>query len=271
MGIVVCAYAFRSATLISLALLCIALGSILSLSKTSLVNVAYAFAVLPFVRRMNRREVLVFFAFLAIGLYVVVATFGSELLAFWSSFRFTDVSNSNLIDDVSLSESLLDRVTALPMIAVSFHGVYSVLLGVGPIGGAGTFSFPDVPTVHNGLVELLLVGGIPLLVWYLWVNVRLAKASLALMKMPNGRQSGVLSLFIFSSLFINTIFSSGMIFNPIGALFFAVALKVVAPAVFPLRLEQDGPETETSGPRTAGRASGATVPQGSVAASARMA
>ena len=235
MGIVVCAYSFRSATWISLALLCIALGSVLSLSKASLVNVASAFVVLPFVRRTTRREVLVFLVFLVIGLNVVAALFGNELLSFWSSFRLTDVSNSNLIDDVSFSESLVDRLTALPLLAINFHGSFSVLLGVGPIGGAGTFGFADVPSVHNGIVELMLVGGLPLVFWYLWVNMRLVTASIEMTKVPGGREAGLLALFIFTSLFVNSVFSSGMMYNPIGALFFAIALKLVAPAVFTSR------------------------------------
>jgi hypothetical protein len=232
MGIMVCAYSFRSATLISLAALCIAVGSILSLSKAALVNVAFAFVVLPFVRRTTRREVFVFLVFLVVGLNVVAALFGNELLSFWSSVRLTDLSSSNLSNDVSLSESFVDRLTALPMLAVNFHGAFSVLLGVGPIGGAGTFGFADVPTVHNGLVELLLVGGLPVLLWYLWVNKRLMTASIAMIRSPGGRTAGLLSLFIFTNLFVNTIFSSGVMFNPIGALFFAIALKLVAPAIF---------------------------------------
>jgi hypothetical protein len=252
MGIVVCAYSFRSPTLISAAMLCIAMGAVLSLSKASLVNVATAFIMLPFVRRTTRRDVLVFLLLLFIGLNIVIALFGDELLSFWLSFRFTEVGSSTLMDDVSLSESLVDRLTALPMLAVNFHGPFSLLLGVGPIGGAGTFGYPDAPTVHNGLVELLLVGGVPVLAWYLWLNKRLVSASLAMMRTPGGAKAGRLGLFIFASLFVNSIFSSGMMFNPIGALFFSIALKLVAPGVFPVREQAPAPSDQDE--RAAGRA-----------------
>lgn len=205
-GMAVCAYAFRSAVLTTIALLSIAMGSILSLSKAGLVNVALAFAVLPFIRRTNRREVVVFFASLIAGLNVVVALYGEKLLLFWSSFRLTGQDIGDTSGDVSLSASFVDRLTDLPMRAVNFHGPYSLLFGVGPIGGAGTFGFADAPSVHNGLVELMLVGGVPLLLWYLWLNKRIATAALVTMRDPADRTAGILSLFIFANLFVNTIF-----------------------------------------------------------------
>lgn len=258
-GILVCAYSFRSAVVFAFALLCIAMGSILSLSKASLVNVAYALIVMPFVRRTTRRQVLVFLVFLVIGLYAVTALFGTELLSFWSSFRLTDVSESTPIDDVSLSASIVDRLTALPMLAVNFHGPSSLLLGVGPIGGAGTFGFAEVvPTVHNGLIELLLLGGLPMFLWYLWVNKVLVTASIAMMKSPGGGRAGLLSVFILANLFVNSAFSTNIMFQPIGALFFAISLRLAVPGVVFARRRKRMREVEINGGRQPSPALGAS-------------
>jgi hypothetical protein len=233
MGIVLCLYSFRSATIASVALICIAVGAVLSLSKAALVNVALVMTVLPLVRRPSMTQATAFLAMLAAGSWVAISFFGNTLLAFWSAFRFTDQGSGTNVDDVSLLRSIVDRLTALPMLAIQFHGKINTVLGLGPIGGGGNFGFTEVPTVHNGLVELLLIGGMPLLLWYFWLNGRIIRAGWRLVSCPATRQAGIVSLFLFASAFVNMAFGSGVLFTPAGALFLAIGLKLVSPAISP--------------------------------------
>ncbi|HOX19443.1 MAG TPA: hypothetical protein PLI70_00825 [Gemmatimonadales bacterium] len=235
MGMILCVYSIRPASLASIAVICIAVGSMLSLSKGAIVNVALALLVLPLVRRPTKRHLVVLLGLLTIGFLGAFAQWAGKLSVFWRAFRLTDQSATRIYDDVSLAQSILDRLTALPRLAIAFHGKFTLLLGLGPIGGAGNLGYPEVPTPHNGLVELLLMGGVPLSLWYLWLNERAFRAGIARASTPEVRGEAVVGLYILGSMFLNMMFGSGILFSPAGALFFAIGLKLVSPGLSTVR------------------------------------
>jgi hypothetical protein len=205
----------------------IVMGSILSLQKAAIANMILCIAILPLIKKVKIKRVvypviLFILIFGAAGSY-----FGDELSGFTSSVRIFSDSDSSFADDVSVSESIMERLIELPLGALNYHGFKSLIVGIGPIGGSGAFGYPDVPMSHNGIVDLFLVGGIIYFVLFLALV-----AFVAIIAARGKPQAEVAYLVYFGTFaffiqLLNMPFSGLIFFAPSNALFFAVALKCI--------------------------------------------
>jgi len=228
LGLIAAVAMLNSAVAMCVALGVILLGSILSLQKAAILNIALALPVIFLLRKFSFKQGVVLLVLLSVFAFAASVYFGDELLGYVSSIRFS--SDSEYAGDVSVSESLVERVVDLPLTAILFHGVHSLLLGVGPIGGSGAFGFADVPMAHNAVVDLLLVGGLAYLVYFgyfFYIAFKLAIVGLRSVS----RNGAILGLSMLIILLINMPFSSLLFFTPSGAMFFAFALRSIIGSV----------------------------------------
>jgi hypothetical protein len=207
----------------------LAIGAALSLQKAALANIVIAIIFAWWLKLVDLKTILIslpmFFVSSAIFTYIV--GFNSD--QFEAAFRYLEgilTSQSDLSNDVFFLDSLVDRLTALPLEALKYFGTDELLLGAGVFGGAGAMGFEIIPTAHNGFVELILifgyfVGGAIIL---FLLNL-LVKAILVLMNRSSAANTEIGFL---SSCYIiwlvNYIFSGGALFHPIGAATFWLLL-----------------------------------------------
>ena len=200
----------------------IVLGALLSLQKAAIANIVLCFLFLPFIKKFSKKSIFVsLICFM--GLFGLAgAFFWNEIGSFLDTVRIS--SDSDFSGDFSFTESILQRLVELPMIAIDFHGVWSLLLGMGPIGGSGAFGYVDIPMSHNGFVDLFLVGGIGyflLFIWFLFFVFARSDRSIPRDDVKLVR----FGAFCFFLLLINMLFSGLNFFTPSGAMFFAVSIK----------------------------------------------
>ncbi|WP_188825262.1 hypothetical protein [Brucella endophytica] len=150
--------------------------------------------------------------------------------------------------DVSIGQSIHDRFFQLPGKLFEKYGTRSMLVGVGLVGGAGSLGFlasicpPNgidactykYPMAHNGLVELIAMGGVPLLLSFLLV-CGLSVVRLTAFTLNGGggaERTGV--LFALLLLLINIPMTSAVIMQPyIAGFLYALSLPVILrPQIF---------------------------------------
>jgi len=123
--------------------------------------------------------------------------------------------------DVSVVESVADRLWELPSVLYEFHGAQGLLFGVGMVGGSGTLGFPEYPMSHNGLFDLLFIGGLGnLLAFLLLYGFCLSRVCMA-MQRPS--QEGLVARCCFYMLIlflVNFLFAGVLYFHPYGAVIF---------------------------------------------------
>ncbi|MDZ4058347.1 MAG: hypothetical protein U1D69_15555 [Polynucleobacter sp.] len=228
-GLLAVALTMQSVLLFSIAVCGIVVGSILSLQKAALVNLLVAGVLIFFVRRFSRRQII--FAVLAFFplFFLVGMLFESEMSAFLSSFRFFDSEGAGseaVSDDFSVGQSILDRIFELPLVAVDHFGGWALIFGVGPVGASGALGFPEVPTTHNAVFDILLVGGLPYFLFSCAFLVLLFRKFRLAFKGDDARLARV-GLFVFFFILLNSVFSSLLVFTPSGAMFVAASLRVI--------------------------------------------
>lgn len=205
----------------------IVVGSLLSLQKAAIANIVIAFLFLPFVRKFNAKQVVAFLSFFVILFVSAGLFFGEELDIYFSSIRLTSESESVHADDMSFAEGIEGRIVGQPSIAIGFHGVKSLLLGIGPIGGGGTFGYLDIPMAENGYVDLLLVGGVPsallfaAFIFFVFTRLR------SHITQDSNKYFVRFGTLTFIMLLVNMTFSGLIFFSPSNAMFFAIALKCI--------------------------------------------
>ncbi|VVN15920.1 hypothetical protein PS645_04044 [Pseudomonas fluorescens] len=133
--------------------------------------------------------------------------------------------------DVSFSQSILDRMWLLPSQLYNLHGLEGMIYGVGMVGGSGTLGFPEYPMAHNGVFDLLFIGGILNLLAFsamvFFVLFRLKK--LKRYCSPYGFPLKVLkvSLFVYLLLLVNMIFAGPLHVQPYGGvMFYAITVFI---------------------------------------------
>lgn len=121
-------------------------------------------------------------------------------------------------DDVSIIQSITDRVVALPAELVTTYGPQALLLGIGLRGGGGVFGFDDLPMAHNGIIDYLAIGGVVFLAYGLWICISMLKLVLSLPVLVAERildRRDAIFLCGMAVLFLaNLPFSSGLQFQP---------------------------------------------------------
>ena len=128
-------------------------------------------------------------------------------------------SDVDLTADVGFFESMYDRLSVLPAEALNYHDWSALLFGAGVFGGAGALGYPDLPMAHNGIVEIMLIFGIPIgIVLNLFVVYFLVASAVRVFDV--GRPFALESRFLLAAIglfYLNNIFSGGGFFQPISA------------------------------------------------------
>lgn len=205
----------------------IVVGSILSLQKAALINIVFAVAFLPFVKKLILKDIVlpVILLFCLIGVFGIY--FGDELSGYLASVRIFSDSESAYSDDVSVSEGLIERLIFNPSTAISYHGLENLFLGLGPIGGSGSFGYPDVPMSHNGFVDIFLIGGLPYFLIFCLFFYVIMKISFSNKSSSHFAHIRSFGFFVFFWQIINMIFSGLILFAPSNAMFLAIAIKCI--------------------------------------------
>lgn len=224
-GLLSLAVSMRSTFYFSIFSVLLSCGAVMSLQKAAVVNLALATLLVPLVRKIRISAILwggmVFFG----GALFFVFYFGEQILGYLGSFRIGEGQSSSYTDDVSLIQSVFERFLDLPLVAISFFGFESLLLGVGPVGASGSLGFPHVPMTHNGIFDLFLVGGVG---YFFFVFVLVFSVLLVGFRgrKGGGRVSCAGGWVVFLIL-LNSLFSGLLFFSPSGAMFFAIGLRAI--------------------------------------------
>lgn len=205
------------------------LGGLLSLQKAAVANIVLALLLSAWVRRQDLLSTLKAATYSTITIVVtamilfyaaasndVISDMLEIILRSTSGLIFAD---ANLTADVSFFQSIYDRITELPSLAISHYDTASLLLGAGVFGAAGSLGYPEIPMAHNGIVEILLVFGIPLGVA---INIYLVAFIARLVsKAHRSKDKELRFLAVCAILFYtNNVFSGGGFFQPISAFIF---------------------------------------------------
>jgi hypothetical protein len=133
--------------------------------------------------------------------------------------------------DVPFFQSILDRLWFLPSQLYEMHGPSGMLYGVGMVGGSGTLGFPEYPMAHNGLFDLLFIGGVlnflvfSILVLFVLYRLSTLKSICAPQTFPHSVLK--VSLFIYILLLINMLFAGPLHVQPYGGVvFYAITIFV---------------------------------------------
>lgn len=228
-GILLAAISIKSPLYKTIVISGIVLGSVLSLQKAAIVNILIAFAAVLVIQKPNLKSIFKStFIFLPVAGFIGIYFF-EEMNQYLSSIRIgSDSSASSFSDDVSISGGIVERLVELPAIAINYHGMESLLFGLGPIGGSGAFGYAEIPMSHNGMVDILLIGGVPYLLIMLALFFFVLKISANKVGDEDLRKIRYSGLVIFIVSLVNMTFSGLLIFAPSNAMFLAIALKCVA-------------------------------------------
>ncbi|MDO8778862.1 MAG: hypothetical protein Q7K57_61115 [Burkholderiaceae bacterium] len=229
----------------------LALGGVLSLQKAALANLVIAMILSVWVRGVNVNVVVLrcFFGLFFIGIVAAIFYPVFSQQAFISQLMDIVIrmikgvlsGDADLTADVGFFESIYDRLSMLPAEALNYHDWSALWFGAGVFGGAGALGYPDFPMAHNGVVEILLIFGIPIGVFLNLFIVYFLVLSAARV-FDGGRPFALESRFLLAAIglfFLNNIFSGGGFFQPISASVFWLSffrlrfLNKVPAAVYP--------------------------------------
>ena len=188
----------------------------MSLQKAALLGVAIAIPICAMLlpRKVSIRGVVVVSALLLIASFGVPSQLRDYGSVAWSLFTDADFETG----DVSVSASLVDRLTSLPAEVLSYHGPSRLIFGVGMRGGAGVFGFDELPMAHNALVDWLAIGGVVLFSYGLWIIyelIAIVGVSHRLVKSEHESKRDAVFLSGLAILYLaNLPFSSGVEFHP---------------------------------------------------------
>lgn len=211
------------------------LGGLLSLQKAALANLAIAMLLSVWVRGGNVKGVVLRCFYGLIFIAVVAAIFFPIFSQQAFISKLIDIiirivsgvfsSDADLTADVSFFESIYDRLFVLPAEAINYYDLSTLFFGAGVFGGAGALGYQDLPMAHNGIVEMVLIFGIPFGIILNLFVVYFFVAS-ACRVFGGGRLFDLESRFLLAAIglfYLNNIFSGGGFFQPISASVFWLA------------------------------------------------
>ena len=203
-------------------------AAMLSLQKAALLGVVIA---IPFLALLTSRRTL-FIGFLFAAFVVVMLTQFMPLGFqdyFDAGVRYF-FNSAYEADDVSIRQSIADRLVALPVEVVAAHGWQALLAGIGLRGGGGVFGFDDLPMAHNGLIDYIAIGGGAFLAYGLWVCLRLCVLMASMPELIRrrviNRPDGIFLVGLAALFLANLPFASGLQFHPNIAWIFALLVPV---------------------------------------------
>lgn len=197
------------------------IGAILSLQKAGIVNIGFALILAVWIRAISKRNlgILIVFALLVAAVFIAYSPEDGLLGIVYRLLSGFITSDAELTYDVSLLDSIFDRLVTLPAELFSFYGVNNLFIGAGVHGGSGVLGYPELPMAHNGLVEMLSIFGFfvgsifAIFLIYLLVS--------SIQHLGNTNLQGNIEFKFLSAAyviwFMNYLFSGGALFHPIGA------------------------------------------------------
>lgn len=222
------ALCFFSPPVSFICLLILIIGGALSLQKAAIANIFLALAIGFWVNRglriSMRSASYIFSAALIVFTlsYFVFLNNGLASMLIAISFRSIDgilSGDTEMSGDVGFFESVIARVTDLPLEAINFHNATALFFGSGVFGGAGALGYPDFPMAHNGLVELVLIFGAPIGVFFGAYLVYFFVSSLRTVSIGSYKTTLEKRFLVagYGLLFLNNLFAGGGFFQPISA------------------------------------------------------
>jgi hypothetical protein len=200
------------------------LGAVLSLQKAGLANVGFALVFAFWIGAINIRGInfIVGTLMLIAIIFINYTPDDGVIGVLYRLFSGYISSDSEFVSDVSFQDSILDRITVLPIEVYKFYGFSTLIIGAGVFGGSGVLGYPDLPMAHNGLMELVgifgfFIGGIFVsgLIYFFISSLLLLRHRKLFINTEIAFLSASYVLW-----FVNYLFSGGALFHPIGAAIF---------------------------------------------------
>lgn len=193
----------------------IATGMVLSLQKAAIANLLVLLLVYM-IYQFNIKKILIFL-FALFSLLIAVNLIGSHHNMWLITYLKIFLGIEEGVDK-SLIESIDQRLWELPSKLVDEYGYIGMLSGVGVAGGAGILGLSYLPMAHNNLIDLLFIGGAPLLL----SMITLITYAITKIKAIIPRDSRKLYYLYYSFLLLNAPFYSGINFHPVMAPYFFI-------------------------------------------------
>jgi hypothetical protein len=199
----------------------------LSLQKAALISILLSFFIIIYFKIISTKFLAVFILLLVFFtpfLYMIAIELGvSDVFTLMIDSAFGS-GDESLRSDVTVIESIFDRILELPSISVNFFGIWAFLTGVGVFGASGALGYPDYPMMHNLIGEIFITfgffvgGSLVLFLFYVFYNA---------LKLKNKSKLLLTSSAVYISVFIPSLFAGGLFYQPVMAgLFFTSLIHV---------------------------------------------
>lgn len=204
------------------------LGAILSLQKMALfsmaISVVFIWAGSHVKFSISRSlSILLILIFVISILYLILLDYFPDHLSYISLIFTADAST---VGDVSVSNSVIDRMTQLPFEAFSYWGPLNGLLGVGVYGGSGGLGYPDLPMTHNLIAEIFLIFGFIFGLFIVFIIIKYMVVSFQFMFFSSGVRVKLASS-SFLIVVLTALFSGGLFYQPVTGLIFWFSLSEI--------------------------------------------
>ena len=213
-------YLNRKILLMIFVVIILLIGIIASLQKAAIASVLVSVLTLMMAGKIRIYAIFtitfIIIIFSIYGIYFI--DFETKNTLFLLFETFTGTADAHFVSDVSIYQSLIDRVTYLPMLAFDYYGYHAAIIGVGVFGGSGSLGYPELPHTHNLFGETIMIFGIlPAIFIFIFMILILRKSLIILIFSTHYETSVVLAAGIFINMLIPTIFAGALFYHPAGA------------------------------------------------------
>jgi len=212
-------YHLQSILLKTIVIAILVVSSVLTIQKAAVINLLLVGVILFFYSSNKHRIIMMLLSIILIGfLFFYFHAYFDQ--TFGSVFDHSQVKS----DDVTVYQSIIQRLWLLPSVLYERYGMTGMLTGVGLAGGGGTFGLSDFPMSHNAVFDFLFIGGVIYLVLFL---VLVAKALFTIRRFLKANQDDYkakASMWVLILLLINMVFSNILYFQPYTGMMFFVTL-----------------------------------------------
>lgn len=224
-------FLFENKTIRNICLVVIVMAMLCTLQKAAIANIALFVIFLSLSSSLLTKLKII--GFVVFGLPIAIFIF------YYLDVSYVVATVDNILrlkegsgdSDVPFFQSILDRLWFLPSQLYDMHGPSGMLYGVGMVGGSGTLGFPEYPMAHNGLFDLLFIGGIlnflvfAILVIFVLLRLSVLKKICAPQSFPHDVLK--VSIFIYVLLLINMLFAGPLHVQPYGGVaFYAITVFI---------------------------------------------
>lgn len=229
-GVFLAFFIIKNIFIKSFVLIILFLGVILSLQKMAIGF--YVFSVLASLFVMKWRlsfkvlsQAFIFIIVLFILYFFLFdyfdANFGNNIKYFKAIFS----GDTSSVGDVTVVQSIMDRLVYRPEILIEHWGWLRMIIGVGVYGGAGGLGYRDLPMAHNLIFETLAIFGfifggllLAILIRYFFIAISFLGSSDTNLK--------IASLIYMTSILTN-ILSGGLFYHPVLGLIFWFSFSIL--------------------------------------------